>query len=177
MKVPKSPRGIIADRRAGGIPDEVNRRLCRKLREKILLSPDVEWFFETEKEHRGVLILRGLGLSAEVTDTDPQRTGVSPLEPHPLIPGAERTVRLVKDFLAQAQEILADEEMANMILLRGFSQHRRFRSLQERFGLSSLALVSYPMYRGLARLLGMDGVPLVPNNVQKFRLLRENYAA
>ncbi|MBI1986856.1 MAG: 2,3-bisphosphoglycerate-independent phosphoglycerate mutase [Nitrospinae bacterium] len=170
-------RGIIADRRPGRISDEVNRRLCRKLRENILLSPDVEWFFETEKEHRGVLILRGQGLSYAVTDTDPQRTGVSPLKPRALDPAAERTLRLVNDFLAQAQEILANEEMANMLLLRGFSQYRRFRFLEERFGLRSLALASYPMYRGLARLLGMDGVPLIPNNAQKFRLLRENYPA
>ncbi|MBI2875806.1 MAG: 2,3-bisphosphoglycerate-independent phosphoglycerate mutase [Candidatus Tectomicrobia bacterium] len=168
-------QGRIVDRRAGRIPDEINRRICRKLRENVVLPSDVEWFFEPEKEHRAVLILRGQGLDGEITDTDPQRTGVPPLEPCPLSPEAERAARLVKEFLSQVEEILADEERANMVLLRGFAQYRRFRSLLERFGLRSLALASYPMYRGVGRLLGMEEVPAVSNNAQKFHLLREKY--
>ncbi|KDA54217.1 hypothetical protein EG19_00330 [Thermoanaerobaculum aquaticum] len=149
-------QGHIVDRRAGRIPTEENRRLVAKLREVQL--PGVQVFVETESEHRGVLVLRGEGLSPRIADTDPQKTGVRPLPVRALVPEAERTAALVAQFVSQAQRILAGEPQASGLLLRGFDSLPRIPSMQERFRLRPLCVATYPMYRGLARLVGMEVV-------------------
>lgn len=148
--------GRIVDRRAGRIPTEENQRLVARLREIEL--PGVELFVETESEHRGVLVLRGSGLSPKLADTDPQTTGVPPLPVKALVPEAESTAALVARFVAAAGKILASEEKANGLLLRGFDSLPEIPSLQERFRLRPLCVATYPMYRGLARLVGMEVV-------------------
>lgn len=149
-------QGHIVDRRAGRIPTEENRRLVAKLREVQL--PGVQLFVETESEHRGVLVLRGEGLSPRIADTDPQKTGVPPLPVRALVPEAERTAALVAQFVSEAQRILAGEPRASGLLLRGFDSLPRIPSMQERFRLRPLCVATYPMYRGLARLVGMEVV-------------------
>ncbi len=147
--------GQITDRRAGRIDTETNERLCRKLKEGIRPAPGTELFFATEKEHRALIVLRGDNLHEEITETDPQQTGLPPIPPRALVPEAEFTSGLLTDLLAQAKMVLADEPKANMLLLRGYARYHRFKSMSERFGLSPVAIASYPMYRGIARLLGM----------------------
>ncbi|MDZ7261102.1 MAG: 2,3-bisphosphoglycerate-independent phosphoglycerate mutase [candidate division KSB1 bacterium] len=168
-------QGKIIDRRAGRIDTATNQRICKKLRENIVLSPECEFILETVKEHRAVLVLRADGLSGELIDTDPQTTGVPPLEPQGLVPEAEKTVRLVKSFLEQSRKILADEEKANGILFRGFAKNRAYKSLRERFKLRGLAIANYPMYRGVAKLLGMDLHPVTPDLRSQFEALREKF--
>jgi len=146
--------GRVADRRAGRIPTEKNEELCALLR-KIAL-PGVEVFVETVKEYRLLLVLRGKGLSGELADTDPQQVGEGPLEPEPLSAEAERTAGLVKEFVGQAWQVLADHHPANMILLRGFSKLPDWPSFEQVFGLRPAAIAAYPMYRGVAKLVGMD---------------------
>ncbi|MGC8916322.1 MAG: 2,3-bisphosphoglycerate-independent phosphoglycerate mutase [Thermoanaerobaculum sp.] len=148
--------GNVVDRRAGRIPTEENRRLVARLR--AITLPGVELFVETESEHRGVLVLRGSGLSPKLADTDPQKTGVPPLPVRALAPEAEPTARLVAAFVAEAEKILASEPKANGVLLRGFDSLPLIPSLGERFRLRPLCVATYPMYRGLARLVGMDVV-------------------
>ena len=46
-----------------------------------LHSRDVQLFVEPVKEHRFVVVFRGEGLEGAVADTDPQVTGVPPLDP------------------------------------------------------------------------------------------------
>jgi len=147
--------GQVTDRRAGRIDTETNERLCRKLTEGIRPASGTEVFFATEKEHRALIVLRGENLHEEITETDPQKTGLPPLSPGALIQEASGTSTLLTDLLNQAKAVLADEPKANMMLLRGYSRYHRFESMSERFGLSALAIASYPMYRGIARLLGM----------------------
>lgn len=168
-------KGNVTDRRAGRIDTETNRRICQKLQERIDLGPQVEVFIETVKEHRAALILRGEGLSGDIEDTDPQQTGVPPLEPRAITPEAENTVELVKSLLSQAKEILSEEEKANMILLRGFAKHKPYPSLKERFKLKALAIANYPMYRGVARLVGMELYPVTEDLDSQFDALGEKY--
>ena len=168
-------RGRIVDRRAGRIDTETNRRLADKLRAGITLPNGVEFFFETEADYRGVLVLRGDDLSDRLADTDPQREGQRPLDPQPLDPGAKRTAELVQSFLSQARQVLAREPRANMLLLRGFAKMMPYKSLRERFSLTPLAIAIYPMYRGIARLLGMDIHPVLPDIPAEFAALRANY--
>jgi 2,3-bisphosphoglycerate-independent phosphoglycerate mutase len=168
-------QGRIVDRRAGRIDTDTNLRLADKLRAEIKLPADVEFFFETEKEYRGVLILRGDDLSDQLADTDPQREGMPPLEPTALEPVAKRTAELVQSFLTQARDVLAGEPRANMLLLRGFAKLMPYKSLRERFSLTPLAIANYPMYRGIARLLGMDIHPVLADIPSEFAALRDNY--
>lgn len=148
--------GCVVDRRAGRIDSETNRRLCQVLRD--IRLPNVDVFVQTVKEYRLLLVLRGPGLSGDVTDTDPQATGASPLEPQPRSPRAEKTAALVGQFLAEAKKRLADQHPANMVLLRGFAERPDWPRMEQVFGVRAAAIAAYPMYRGLARLIGMTAL-------------------
>jgi 2,3-bisphosphoglycerate-independent phosphoglycerate mutase len=148
--------GTVTDRRAGRPPDEENARLVGVLRERVSRVGGLDVFWESEKEHRVVLILRGAGLSADLTDTDPQDSGVPPLPLEATSLDGERTVRAVEMVLAQANEALADEPVANAVLARGWAMFEHYPSMAERFGLRAVCIARYPMYRGVSRLLGMS---------------------
>ena len=72
--------GRVADRRAGRLPTEEAAAICELLVREIRLD-GVEFFLQPEREHRGLLVLRGQGLDRDLSDTDPQVTGVPPLDP------------------------------------------------------------------------------------------------
>lgn len=146
--------GNIIDRRAGRIPTDENARLCEKIRKGVAPPEGCEFFIETEREHRALLVLRGEGLSPEVSDTDPQQNGVPPLDPEATSPEGAATAEALSLMLRGIREVL-DGEDANFILLRGFDTQTDLPSLKERYALDGLAIAGYPMYRGVARLLGM----------------------
>ncbi len=118
--------------------------------------PGVEVFVEPVKEHRFVVVLRGDGLGGNVADTDPQRTGVPPLEPIAADEASERTAEAAIEFVAQAQKILAGHGKANGLTMRGFSKKPDLPTYQEVYGLRAAAIAVYPMYKGLAQLVGME---------------------
>ncbi|MFO7765604.1 MAG: 2,3-bisphosphoglycerate-independent phosphoglycerate mutase [Pelovirga sp.] len=165
--------GLITDRRAGRIDTSTNRKLCEILREIEL--PGVELFIEPVKEYRFLLVLRGSELSAKIADSDPQQTGHKPREPDPLIPDAEHTAQLVQHFLEQAHEKLATHEPANMVLLRGFSSRPAWPSFNEVFGLKAAAVAGYPLYRGVAQLLGMEILDCEDTLDSKMAALKEQW--
>lgn len=167
--------GVILDRRAGRIDNETNKRICRKLQDKIQKILDVEVIFEPVREHRALLALRRDRLREEIQETDPQKTGLQALPPKALIPDAEETSGILQKLIDKAKEVLSDEEKANMLLLRGYSTFRRYPYLSERFGLNALAIATYPMYRGIARLLGMVIGPQPDSLKGEIMALRENY--
>jgi 2,3-bisphosphoglycerate-independent phosphoglycerate mutase len=169
-------QGLVLDRRAGRIDDETNRRICRKLQEHVRLDGQVEVIFESVREHRALLVLRGDKLRDEIAETDPQKTGVPPVSPRALVMEAEPTAALFSELVDKAGKVLADEAKANMILLRGYACCRKYPTLAERFGLNALAIASYPMYRGIARLLGMDVAPQTDSIEAGIEVLRKNYA-
>jgi len=167
--------GRIADRRAGRITTSENKRICAKLKDNIKLESSVEIFVEPVKEHRAVLALRGDNLEGDIEDTDPQKVGLFSLEPKANNPESEATAKLVSDFLSQAKSVLAEEKKANMLLLRGFAKYKAYPSLETRFGLKPLAIATYPMYKGLARLLGMTVLPNLESIEDEFKALKEQY--
>jgi len=146
--------GKITDRRAGRISTEKSAPLAVKLREIIL--PGAELFVEPVKEHRFVVVFRGEGLGGNVADTDPQQTGVPPLAPKALDDRSKRTAQLAAEFIDQAREILADQPHANSLTMRGFAVKPHLPSYEEAYGLRAAAIAVYPMYKGLARLVGMN---------------------
>jgi len=149
-------QGNVIDRRAGRIDDKTNHRLCNKILNHINLKINGEIYLKTVSQHRAVLILRGKNLGGDVTDTDPQRTNVPPLDPKAKDESSQKTADLIIDFIAQVEEVLSGEEKANTILFRGFDKYNPIPTLYDRFGLSGLCVAEYPMYRGLSRLLGID---------------------
>ena len=146
--------GAITDRRAGRISTEAARELVAKLRE--IRVPGAEVFVEPVRDYRFVLVLRGDDAAADVHDTDPGRTGVPPLAPEAQNPSSEPTARLIGQFVEQAAEVLKDDHPANMITLRGIARRPPTPSMEEVYGLRAGAIAVYPMYRGLARLVGME---------------------
>lgn len=168
-------KGIVIDRRAGRIDNVTNRRICGKLQENIRNLSGTEIIFEPVKEHRAMLALRGEGLREEIVETDPQKTGLPPISPKALVPEAEETAAILRELIQKAGNILSDEEKANMMLLRGYSRYRRYPSMQQRFGLNALAIAGYPMYRGIARLLGMVVGPQPSSIREEFDALRDHY--
>jgi 2,3-bisphosphoglycerate-independent phosphoglycerate mutase len=147
--------GRVADRRAGRIDDEENRRVVAKLREQLTPPPGVEVLLETVSEHRALLVIRGEDLDDDIGDTDPQATGAPPLSPAAAPHEASRTAALVADLLDQVRRILADEPKANMVLARGFAKFPDWPAFAERYRLEPAAVAGYPMYRGVARLVGI----------------------
>ncbi len=167
--------GLITDRRAGRIATEVCVRLTERLR--AIRLPGVEVMVEPVKEHRFVLVLRGAGLSGRLSETDPQALGKAPLPVRGLEPGAARAAELVNTFIAEAGRLLADAAPANMILLRGFDQLPELPRFPEVYGLRAAAIAAYPMYRGLAKLVGMDVLKTGGTYAEEIATLREHWQA
>ncbi len=150
--------GLLSDRRAGRIPTDLNQELCGLLR--TIQIEGAEIFVETVKEHRFAFVARGPGLEDALTETDPQRIGV-PVPPlRALQPGSARAARLVNQFIDESRRRLADRSPANMILLRGFAASPVLPSFLEGYGLRSAAIAVQGMYRGVARLVGMEVLAL-----------------
>lgn len=147
--------GTVADRRAGRIPDDEARTLVDRIQAEVSLD-DAEVFFRHEREHRVLVVLRGGELDPRVSDTDPQKEGVAPLPPQAVDPAAKRTAELTAELDARVRAVLAGERRANGLLLRGFDTLRELPSFPDRYGLDAAAVAIYPMYRGIARLLGME---------------------
>jgi len=147
--------GKISDRRAGRIPTEEASKLVDLLNENVKLD-GAKFSVRHEKEHRAVVVFRAEGLSGALSDTDPQRTGLEPLPVKPEDDDAEKSSKLANEFVAEANRILADKHPANTVLLRGFGMHPALPSFEETYKLDAAAIATYPMYKGLARLAGME---------------------
>ena len=168
--------GRITDRRAGRIATEQSAALCETLREIEL--PGVRLFVEPVREHRFLLVLRPEGkrkLAGGITDTDPQKEGGPPLEPQPLEKDAEATAEAVRRFVAGARERLDGQQPANGITLRGFARQPTLPSLPDTFQLRAGAIAGYPMYRGLAKLVGMTVLDTGSTFDDEIETLREHW--
>lgn len=166
-------QGRITDRRAGRISSEESAPLAISLRQ--VKIPGVEIFVEPVKEHRFVVVFRGPGLSGNVADTDPQKTGVAPLDPVALDAASAKTAEVAKEFLRQAKALLAGHPKANFHTMRGFASKPTLPSYKEVYGLKSAAIAVYPMYKGLARLVGMDIVGSAQTLAEQIDVLRDNW--
>ena len=165
--------GNITDRRAGRIPTEESAPLAVRLREVSL--PGIEVFVEPVKEHRFVVVLRGEGLGGDVADTDPQATGVPLLEPVPQNDQSRRTAEVAAEFAREGAALLVDQSAANAFSMRGFSARPSLPSFQEVYGLRAAAVAVYPMYKGLAKLVGMDIVGDAKTLSDQMEIVKEHW--
>lgn len=163
----------IVDRRAGRVATEVSAGLVARLRE--IRLPGVEVLVEPVREHRFVLVLRGDGLGDEVSGTDPQVTGVPPLEARALGGDSKSTAALVNAFIGRAEAALKDQPKANGVMLRGFAKYPALPQFPGVWGLRAAALAVYPMYRGLAKLVGMTALACPGGLDEQLRMLNERW--
>ncbi|AFZ66687.1 2,3-bisphosphoglycerate-independent phosphoglycerate mutase [Deinococcus peraridilitoris] len=171
---------VIEDRRAGRPSNEENVRVVGKLGAAISELDGTKVEIYTESEHRFVVVFRSAGtpLGANVSDVDPQATGVPPLTARGNDNVSERTANLVNAFVARAEDVLRDEAQINGVLFRGYSDVPHFPNFPEVFRLRSACIASYPMYKGLASLVGMDvlDVPGEEDALQeKVQTLRDHW--
>ena len=167
-------KGLITDRRAGRITTDKCTELCTLLSQIKLQR--VESFVLPVKEHRFSFVLRGEGLAAEISDTDPQKTGVVPYPAKYTKIAAKHTADTVNDFINKSKGVLAKHHPANMILLRGFSKLPHIPSMNEIYKLTPAAIASYPMYKGLAKLVGMKIFNADSGIQEELKILNDCYA-
>jgi len=167
-------QGRITDRRAGRIPSEISQALAQSLRS--IQVEGAQFFIEPVKEHRFAFIMRGAGLSDAISETDPQKVGTPPLPVVALQPAAERSASIANQFIAQARQVLAGEHPANSILLRGFSKLPELPGYQELYGLRAAAIAINGMYRGVARMAGMQVLPVQGTSIaDEFTTLEQHW--
>ncbi|MFC1862077.1 2,3-bisphosphoglycerate-independent phosphoglycerate mutase [Chloroflexota bacterium] len=165
--------GLITDRRAGRISTEKCAELSQLLDGQVI--ENVEVIVRPVKEHRFIVIFRGKDLSPDVNDSDPQQPGVLPKVITATSADANRMAGLANQFVARAKATLAEYHPANMVLLRGFSKRPHFPTMSEIYKLKPAAIAGYPMYRGLARLVGMEVLETGTSIEDEFKTLTQNY--
>ncbi len=173
----KDESGKISDRRAGRIATSDAAKLVDLLNENVKLD-GAEVFVTHEKEHRAVAIFRADGLSGALSDSDPQRVGLEPLPVEPTNGtdgAAKESAELANAFIEEADRILADHHPANTVLLRGFGMHPALPKFDEIYELRAAAIAGYPMYKGLARLAGMEVLEEGEGIAGEFETLRDSW--
>jgi len=168
--------GLVSDRRAGRIPTAENERLCARLNANLPRQEGVEIALTPGKEHRFVARFRAEGLSDALSDADPQKDGKPRVQAAALKPEAGRTAVVVNRFLDELTALLKNEPAANTALLRGFSKFPSIPKMTDLYRLRPAAVANYPMYKGLAKLLGMDVLAVGAETVDLFDALEREYA-
>lgn len=166
-------KGIITDRRAGRISNDKCAELCKLLDGMSIDGVNIMVY--PVREHRFVVVFRGNELRTELSESDPSQTGVTPKVIKAEHTIAARTADIVNQFIAKAKELLTGHQPANMVLLRGFAGKPSFPTIQEIYKLNPLAIAVYPMYRGLARLVGMEVARTGTTLQDEFDTLKQNY--
>jgi 2,3-bisphosphoglycerate-independent phosphoglycerate mutase len=173
--------GTIKDRRAGRIPTDQSRKITERLQKKIRKIDNVEVMFSPGMEHRFAVVLRFPeplhGGSDSIKDTDPQKEGKIPVPVTPQGVQAKKVAKVVEKLIANVSQIIQKEPKANFVLLRGFSQLPDIPHFEEAYGLKPLCIAVYPMYRGLARLIGMEAPALKGDLREEIDFLKSNYDA
>jgi 2,3-bisphosphoglycerate-independent phosphoglycerate mutase len=167
--------GIITDRRAGRISTETNKKLCRIMQDKISQIGGVEVIIRSGKEHRFITVFRGKDLEEGLSDADPQIVGEKIKFAQPLKPKAEKAAKIINEFIKKAIEVLKEFSPANAVLLRGFAKHPGLPTMNKLFKLTPAAIATYPMYKGLAKLVGMEILKTGETIEEEFNTLKNNY--
>lgn len=166
---------LIVDRRAGRIPTSENEILCQKINTFLEGRKNPQISLYPGKEHRFVVKFSGESLSDSLSDADPQKENKPPVPTRPLSPEAEKTAQIVNAFLDEVTDFLNDTPKANTILLRGFSKFPTLPTMDKLYRLKAAAIAQYPMYKGLASLIGMELLDAGSQTKDLFDRLEANF--
>ena len=150
-------RGRLLDRRAARIRSAESEPLVEQLAS--ITVDGAELLVEPVQDYRFVVVFQAEGLGQDVSDTDPQRLGVQPLDPVGTGEPSCTTASVASEFIEAARDMLGSRKTANMILMRGFSKIPTWPRFGQSYNLDPCAVAAYPMYRGLADLVGMKVIP------------------
>jgi len=167
--------GLVTDRRAGRIATEETERLCAMIGDKVKEIEGAQVIIKPGKSHRFAVIFRGAGLSDRLTDADPHKDNKPFAYTEARSDDAQLAARVVNGFIGKVMDLLETEPIANAALLRGFSQMPDMRPFTEKYRMKALAIATYPMYRGIAKVLGMDVREEPGNYEEAMRILKDNY--
>ena len=167
--------GVVIDRRAGRIETKETERLCALISQAIPEIEGVKLIIRPGKSHRFAIIFRGGHLSDKLTDADPHKDNRPVAYSSPKSAEAEFSSILTNTFIKKVQELLKDEKVANGVLLRGFSVKPDIPTFTTRYKMNALAIATYPMYRGIAKVLGMDVKEETKDYDEMVKILKNNY--
>jgi len=174
-------KGIVTDRRAGRIETSICEELCALLSKNIKKVGDTQVIIKAGKGHRFVVVFRGKGLEGPLSDADPHREGspipqVAPLNKKSA--KAQKMAKLIKEFYKLALPLLAKKKPANGFLMRGIAHQPAIPTFEERYRLRAACIAVYPMYKGLAQLVGMtklEGPQTIAEQFQRYLAEYDNY--
>jgi len=167
--------GVITDRRAGRIPTSETERLCAAINAKLPQRPGAKVSLFPGKEHRFVFKVSGQGLADGLSDADPQKEGKPPVPVQPTRPDSKQAAEVVNAFVADVTALLRDEAKANTVLMRGFSKFPSIPTMGQLFKIRPAAIANYPMYKGLAKLVGMDVQSVGSETEDLFRTVESRF--
>jgi 2,3-bisphosphoglycerate-independent phosphoglycerate mutase len=166
--------GNILDRRAGRIATEDAIPLVEQLKQIQIDGVEIE--VEHVKEYRFAVIMRGEGLDPSLDDTDPQLTGVPPLDVTAFQASASSTAAIFNKWISESREVLVDQEKANCLTLRGFSTDPALPQFNDIYKLNPACIAVYPMYKGVSRLVGMEVIKFEGDRPEdEFRALHNHW--
>ena len=174
-------KGIVTDRRAGRIETSVCEELCALLSEKVKKVGDAQVIIKPGKGHRFVVLFRGKGLEGPLSDADPHREGLLVPKVQPLnakSAKAKKAAKLVADFYKAALPVISKKKPANGFLLRGIAHQPAIPTFQDRYSLRPGCIAVYPMYKGLAQLVGMtklEGAQTIAEQFERYIAEYDNY--
>ena len=174
-------KGIVTDRRAGRIETEVCEELCELLASKVKKVGDAEVIIKAGKGHRFVVIFRGPGLEGPLTDADPHHEGAPIPVVEPVDAKSAKAIKaagLIKEFYKLALPVIAHKNPANGFLMRGIAHQPHIPTFEQRYQLKPGCIAVYPMYKGLAQLVGMtklEGPQTIAQQFERYIKEYDNY--
>ena len=174
-------KGIVTDRRAGRIETSTCEELCALLSKSIKKVGDAQVIIRAGKGHRFVVVFHGKGLEGPLSDADPHREGAPIPQVGPInkkSAKAQKMAKLVKEFYKAALPLLAKKKPANGFLMRGIAHQPAIPTFEERYRLRAACIAVYPMYKGLAQLVGMtklEGAQTIAEQFQRYLAEYDNY--
>jgi len=175
----KDGKLIVLDRRAGRLSTEENKKLTEKISNEIKEINGVKIFIKSGIEYRLAILLRFDEKvnddMCDIIETDPQNEGKEVISPEPLSEKAKIVSEVLKEFLSRVREIIKNEK-GNYLLLRGYSTPPVIPNFSEIYKLKSLSITTYPMYKGLTKLIGIETTEVDGFSIKdEIDVLRENY--
>jgi len=175
----KDGKLIVLDRRAGRLSTEENKKLTEKISNEIKEINGVKIFIKSGIEYRLAILLRFDEKvnddMCDILETDPQNEGKEVISPEPLSEKAKIVSEVLKEFLSRVREIIKNEK-GNYLLLRGYSTPPVIPNFSEIYKLKSLSITTYPMYKGLTKLIGIETTEVDGFSIKdEIDVLRENY--